>query len=277
MRNTLAFIITFIVCITSACGQTIANIVDKISEINEVQSEHVGVAGQPSENYMNFEKLKEIASINTLIKLTEHKNPVVSCYASWGLIDKGYTELPSIFSKYLNSEEKVVTLNGCIISEDELSSEFYHRFWNKTIDKKLNLTLQKLDSLILYDSEPNWLLLKRALENRVYQKQYRRRITSLAFVQGYEDAIFYLSNWHKAEYRQDIQTALLKNLKNNNFKDAGTTAYFKTVAELLKFNDDDIKEIVVKKLRKDRHWEYEKEKFKFLLDQYYIYQSDLTE
>lgn len=275
MKITSVFIITLIVSITTACGQTVDKIVQEIAKINEVQSEHVGFAGQPSENYQNFEKLKEKADIPTLLQLTENKNPVVSCYASWALIDKEYSDLATIFTKYLNSNKSVATFSGCIKSEDNLSSEFYHRLWNKTTDKKTNQTLVILDSLIIYHDNPDWLLLTRALENRVYPKSYNQRIATLAFDKGYKEAIFYLSNWYKAEYNDQLRQALVKYLKNTEFKDVGTTPYYETVTELLKFNDDNIQEIVIEKLKNDRHWEFDKEKFKFLLDQYYIYQSDL--
>jgi hypothetical protein len=274
MKITSILIIALVVSISTACGQSLDNIVRKIADLNEVQYEHVGIAGQPSENYQNFEKLKEKADIPTLLELTENKNPVVSCYASWALIDKEYSDLATIFSKYLNSDKSVATFSGCIKSEDNLSSEFYHRFWNKTTDKRTNQTLVKLDSLILYNDNPYWLLLTRTLENRVYPKSYNQRIAILAFDKGYKEAIFYLSNWYKAEYNDQLRHALVKYLKNTNFKDVGTTPYYETVAELLKFNDEKIKETVIEKLKKDRHWEYDKEKFKFLLDQYYIYQSD---
>jgi len=166
MKITSILIITLVVSISTACGQSVDNIVRKIADVNEVQYEHVGIAGQPSENY---EILKEKADIPTLLELTENKNPVVSCYASWALIEKEYSDLATIFSKYLNSDKSVATFSGCIKSEDNLSSEFYHRFWNKTTDKRTNQTLVKLDSLILYNNNPYWLLLTRALENCIFR------------------------------------------------------------------------------------------------------------
>lgn len=275
MKISSVLIFTLVVSITTAYGQTVNKIVRKIAKINEVQSEHVGFVGQPSENYQNFKKLKEKADIQTLLQLTENKNPVVSCYASWGLIDKEYSDLAAIFSKYLNSDKSVATFSGCIKSEDNLSSEFYHRFWNKITDKKTNQTLIKLDSLIIYHDKPYWILLTRALENRVHPKSYNPRIATLAFDKRYKEAIFYLSNWYKAQNNDPHRQALVKYLISTNFKDVGTTPYYESVAELLKFNDENLKEIVIEKLKNDRHWENDKQKFIFLLDQYYIYQSDL--
>ncbi|MFT4876172.1 MAG: hypothetical protein ACI8ZQ_001629 [Bacteroidia bacterium] len=275
MKFSTSLIIVFIASITSSCGQTVDETVKEIAAINEVQSEHIGYSGQLSDNYMNFEILKKNADTKTLLNLIDHKNSVVSCYASWALIDQDYLDLPSIFSKYLYSDKTINTFSGCIKSEDNLSSEFYHRFWNKTDNKETNKSLITIDSLIIYHNQPNWLLLLRALENRAYPKTYNERIATLAFEKGYKEAISYLSNWYKAEYKEEIRKALLKYLKKTNFTDIGTIPYYDTVADLLKFNDNEIKQIVIKKLKTDRHWEYDKEKFKFLLDEYYIYQSDL--
>ncbi|MGB3181004.1 MAG: hypothetical protein WBB45_06420 [Cyclobacteriaceae bacterium] len=77
-------------------------------------------------------------------------------------------------------DKKVKTISGCIKPEDYLSSEFYHRFWGKTEDKRMNPALLKPDSLIIYHRKPNWLLPTRALENRVYPKTFNQRIAILA-------------------------------------------------------------------------------------------------
>ena len=277
MKVTSPIICILIVLITNACGQPTDKVVQEIAAINEVQSEHVGFAGMKSENYQNFEKLKAEASIQTLLELTEHDNPVVSCYAGWGLIDKKYSDLSVLFSNYLSADKSVLTFKGCNKFESNLTNEFYNRFWNKTKDKRTNKILIALDSLVIYHDKPQWLLLIRALENRVHPKAYNQRIATLAFDEGYEEAIFYLSNWYKAEYHDQLQQAFLKHLENANFKEVGTTSYYETVAELLKFNDEKILSAVIEKLKKDRHWESDIERFKFIFDQYYIYQSDLEE
>lgn len=97
MKLISVLIITLVVSISTVFGQSVDNIVRKIADVNEVQYEHVGIAGQPSENYQNFEKLKEKADIPTLLQLIENKNPVVSCYASWALIDNEYSDLATVF------------------------------------------------------------------------------------------------------------------------------------------------------------------------------------
>jgi hypothetical protein len=251
-------------------------IVEKIAKINEVQEEHVGFAGTESENYKNFKQLKEIATTEELVLLTDDKNATVACYASWALADNTYPDLKIIFQKFAIQDRQVETFSGCIKSQDNISSEVYHRYWNSVnISKRpTDKILLELDSIVIFNKNPYWLLLNRAMENRVYVEPYKTQISILAFEQGQREAIFYLCNWHKAEYADKIKSALVKYLNETKFKNTGTTDYYKTVEELFKFNDPEIRKAIIAKMKKDRHWEMEKERFKFLLSDNYIYNID---
>lgn len=275
MKIALLSITVLTLSFTTSCGQTTTEIVDEIAERNLVEHEIVGFSAQRSENYKNFEKLKKTANLFSLVELTAHRNSVVSCYAAWALIDKGYSDLPSIFSQFLKTDRSVETFSGCIMSTDNLSSSFYSRFWHQTKDKKGNQILQTLDSLIIYDNRPGWHLLERALKNRLYPRRYNQRIATLAFEEGYTDAISYLSNWYKAEYKEEIQQVLIKRLLNTEFSNLDVNIYYETVAELLDHNDDNIKQVVMEKLRDDRNWENDKEKFLILFKQHSIHERML--
>ena len=69
------FILTALLIVNISCGQAekLTVIVDRIAKINEVQQEHVGIAGTESENYKNFKQLKEIATTDQLVQLTDNK------------------------------------------------------------------------------------------------------------------------------------------------------------------------------------------------------------
>jgi hypothetical protein len=251
-------------------------IVARIAKINEVQYEHIGLAGTASENYKNFKHLEEIATTDELVELTNNKNATVACYASWALADKSYSNLKSIFDKFLLQDRQVQTFNACEQSQDNISSELYHRYWNNIEDrqKTTDKILIQLDSSILLSKNPHWLLLTRALENRIYQEPLKKQISFLAFEQGRIEAIFYLCNWHKAEYAARIKFALVQYLKKTDFKKTGTTEYYKTIDELFKFRDPDVRKVIIDKMKKDRHWEMDKERFKYLLADNYIYNID---
>lgn len=269
---------TLVLSVNLSFGQSrkLTAIVEKIVKINEVQEEQVGFAGSESENYKNFKQLKEIATTEELIQLTDNKNATVACYASWALADNAYPDLKAIFQKFVLQDKEVVTFSGCIVSENNISSELYHRYWNKVdVSKRPNdKILLELDRIVIFSKKPYWLLLNRALENRIYAEPYKTQISILAFEQGQREAIFYLSNWHKAEFVDRIKIALVKYLNETEFKNTGTTDYYKTVEELFKFNDLEIREVIIAKMKKDRHWEMGKGRFEILLSDNYIYDID---
>ena len=248
-----------------------------MSSINEVQYEHIGFAGTESINFKNFIELKKTATIFDLLQLSNNQNSVVACYSGWALADKSYSDLKSIFANFISQKKQVETFNGCIRSQNNLSSELYHRYWNSIDDNKktTDKILLQLDSVILFSKSADWLLTIRALENRVYKEPFKSQIEKLAFHQGNIDAIYYFCNWHRAEYADQIKAGLVTYLKNTNFEKIGTTEYYKTLQELFKFKDPNIEKIIIAKLKKDRNWEKDKERFKYLLEDNYIYNIDM--
>lgn len=274
----LIFPFMVILCLNSTFGQAtkLDAIVEEISKINEVQHQRIGYGGTESENFKNFKKLKALATTEELVQLTDHTNATVACYASWALADIAYPGLKSIFQKFIEQDKQVETFSGCIQSPDFISSELYQWYWNHMEHSKRpsDQLLFELDSIVLFSTKMNWLLLNRALENRVYTEPIKSRIVQLAFEKRNMDAVLYLSNWHKAEYIDEIKTALLRHLNTNNFKNTGTTDYYRTIEELFKFKDDETRKAIIAKMKKDRHWEVEKPRFKYLLEDNYIYDID---
>ncbi len=273
----LLFLITLLcVNISFAQSDKLTAIVDRIAAIDEVQQEHIGVAGMESANYKNFMQLKEIATTEELVRLTDYSNATVACYAGWALADNAYPDLKTLFQKFIIHDKQVETFSGCIKSRDYISSELYHRYWGFVDDSKKSTdkVLRELDSIVIYSNNPYWLLLRRAMKNRIYQEPFKSQIADLAFEKGRIEAIFYLCNWYKAEYADKIKFALVQYLNETEFKYIGTTDYYLTVEELFKFNDPEIRKAIIVKMKTDRHWEMEKERFEFLLSDNYIYDID---
>lgn len=276
MKLIFPFILFFGLNSTFGQASKVDVIVDEISKINQVQYERIGYGGTESENFKNFKKLKALATTEELVQLTDHNNATVACYASWALVDKAYPELKTIFQKFIEQDKQVKTFSGCTITQDFISSELYHWYWNQMELSKRpsDQLLFELDSIVLFSTKTNWLLLNRALGNRVYTEPIKSRIALLAFEKRNMDAVLYLSNWHKAEYVDKIKTALLRHLNTTNFKNTGTTDYYRTIEELFKFKDNEIRKAIIAKMKKDRHWEVEKPRFKYLLEDNYIYDID---
>ena len=105
----------------------IKKLAQKIEKYNELESDHVGYAGVTTDQYRNFEKLRDKATYDELLQLIEYKNSVVKGYSSWALADKKYPKLVDIFTEFLRTGESATTQHGCIVSEGDLASEFYSR------------------------------------------------------------------------------------------------------------------------------------------------------
>jgi hypothetical protein len=254
--------------------EKLKEVVAKISEINEVQTEYINGVRTISENYRNFTQLKKVAKNIDLVDLTRNKNATVACYAGWALADKSYSKLKSIFIYFLSNDREVMTMSS-IIYPSLLSNELYFRYRRSIKLNKLpqDKILLQLDSTILYLQNPDEQIIKSALSNRKFKEQYRSQIEYLAFNKDVIYAIFYLNRWHKLEYADQIKTSLLKYLNNTNFERIRTDIYFETVCDLLEYNDPLIKEQVIEKLKFDRRWEFDLERFKKILVEYSIYEQ----
>lgn len=256
--------------------KNIDSIISDIVKVNIVQHEYIGMVGRPSENYSNYRSLCLYADTNKLVELLNHENNVVVCYASWGLIQKKYSQLPSIFRMFLDSDKIVKRQSGCILSEDSMSSIFYHRFWNSISNKANDGDLIEMDNMILSETNPYWLLLGRALENRVYSKSQCMRIADLAFGKDYDVAANYLSNWYKADYKDELKSYYLNKLDDDETI-SDLSIYYSTVKNLLSFNDPLIREKVIKRLEENQEWNtlFSAEQMNGLLMEYHIYLSNL--
>lgn len=254
-------------------SKKVKTLVEQIAKINEVQYQYIYDGGSESDNFKNFLQLKEIATTEELVKLTDDENATVACYASWALADNLYPDLKSIFLKFILKDRLVHTFNGCNKSQDNISEVLYFRYCNNTNirNRPKDKILIELDSIIIFSKNVYWLLLNRALENRIYLEPYKTQISNIAFEENRKEAIFYLCLWHRAEYANKIKIALLKYLNETDFKNSGNTSYYTSVEELLKFKDPDIREAIIIKLKKDRSWEKDTKKFVYLFNEYSIY------
>ncbi|TDR25838.1 hypothetical protein [Flavobacterium cheniae] len=184
MRNIALVILTFYTFQVSAqkIRPEIKNLVKKIEKYNELQSEHVGIAGMTTDQYRNFEKLKNKATTEELLKLLNHKNSVVKGYTSWALADNKYPKLANIFAEFLRTGESATTQHGCIVSKDELAREFYHRVLYQYYDNKITeqdslffqSQIKQLDSVIFYGKNKTDLLSNALKNNNGNPKTYER-------------------------------------------------------------------------------------------------------
>jgi len=192
MRQQIYILLILTIGVVSCQYQDMDSLVSSIAEKNRVECESIGFAGSSSTLYKKFEKLKRKATKEELLELTNHNSLAIVGYSSYALIDRKLIEPNKLFQRFIDNEENVSTFCGCIMSRETLSSLIYHRYWNSRIEfsddgdyekKTLNDSenLQKMDSLILYSDKPDWILLIRAFENRVYSDDYKVKIEEWAF------------------------------------------------------------------------------------------------
>ncbi|WP_159025721.1 hypothetical protein [Aquimarina sp. Aq78] len=172
--------------------QDVDSLVNSIAQENRVECEAIGFGGSSSSLYKKFKKLKRNASKDELIKLTNHDSLAVIGYSSYALIDRKLIQPNKLLQRFIDNKDAVSTFCGCIMSSETLSSLIYHRYWNSRVEYPDNedyekfvindsRDLQKMDSLILYSKKPDWILLSRAFENRIYSNNYKSKIEYWAF------------------------------------------------------------------------------------------------
>lgn len=214
-------IILLIFCF-SASGQQIHNqkiitnktnkVVRKIAKINELMSSAVYYEGMRPKQYDNFEKLKEIASKEELIELTNHHNGVVRCYAFWALSYDRSVDLFPIVLNHINDDKFVNTQFGCIGSKEMVGDFFIHVATPQYIDLEStkfdsNQRL-KLDSILIYSDSKLY-----AKSNAIYSakptESLYSKIRDLFIKDNDQNALITLAKYRKTE---DIE--LILNNKN---------------------------------------------------------------
>lgn len=260
--------------IVAVC-QTKKTLIDSIIKRNVFESHYVGAGGTMSEQYENFLKLIKISSEKELLKLTDHKNPILRVYAQTYFIEQNKNVI-EIFKKELKRNEKIEALDGCLIDFEYTYSIIYHNYWNNvrlnsitdfdTVEKNHNekmefaikndATLKVLDSLILTSNQDlYWLLYSRAFDNQKNNHIDLKQIEKLAFKSNNFYAFDYLVKNDYKNQKDNIEKYFKGNFIKTNFESENKIIYlFGFVDYLLSSNKKEYKDIVIKKLEKDLYW-----------------------
>lgn len=130
-------------------------IVDGIERGKRVEGPLIGKGGVPSEQWDKYNQLKETATIDQLVALTDHKNSAVRCYAFHALAAKHSDKIFPVLLKHLNDKSSAFILRGCIGTTLSTCDYFVHIVTNDYIEAgnyQLNQTEKKtLDSILLND------------------------------------------------------------------------------------------------------------------------------
>ena len=272
--------IIFILTISFCFSQTKEQLIDSIIKVNRVESDCVGIGCMVSPQFTRFQKLKKKLSEKELIELSKHKNPTIRTYASIELIQSDKGNVPELLSTELRKNEMVETFEGCIMDIEPISSIIYHEYWNKirieasqkikgnnyeqdlAMKKALatDLTMEKLDSIIIYsDKEVYWLLYSRTFENRKHKDNYLPRIEELAFNKNNSYAFEYLKKYYQSEYSEKLENYLRTDFLKAKFQTENEVFYLHSFIEtLLESKNEEFKKIAINKLRTDKIWKERK-------------------
>jgi hypothetical protein len=201
--------------------------VNKIADSNRVECEAVGFVGSESDIYKAFIKLKRNSSKEELVDLLEHDSLAIVAYASYALMDRDLIKPNTLLQRFINDEDEVSTACGCMISRSTLSSLIYHRYWSSRIKFPIeenyensilddSRSLQKMDSLVMYSKNPNWLLLSRVFDNRVYTNNYNSKIEEWAFDKNNFYALEYVFKNQKQRNENELKKSFLDFINNND-------------------------------------------------------------
>ena len=106
----------------------VSTLANKIASGKIVCGANVGYDGQEPKQWVDFLKLKSLATENELIKLTENHNSVIRCYAFKALVMNKSSKAFEILFKHLTDNSKVDTFYGCIQSTELVADEFFGNY-----------------------------------------------------------------------------------------------------------------------------------------------------
>ena len=180
-------------------------LVDSIASENVLMSSAVGFTAIKPDQYKRFEKLQEIVTVFELIKLTNHQNGVVRCYAFWDLASKDTASIFQIVIDHLEDNEVIETQFGCIGGAERVGDFFVNVVTPDRIDnsvyKLTSVQSKTIDSLLLH-SDNKSLYAKYELLSKIEPTESNyQRIREIAINEKIPQSIVALSKYRK---QQDI-------------------------------------------------------------------------
>ncbi|MBK9962980.1 MAG: hypothetical protein IPP06_17140 [Saprospiraceae bacterium] len=117
MKRLTTLLIYTLTVLSTLIGQTvrpeIEKIVNGIAKDNVLKSEGVGYAGIRTDQWDRYIALKEHATNEELIALTDHKNGVIRCYSFEALATRKDSNIYSVLIKHLTDTAIIPTFQGC--------------------------------------------------------------------------------------------------------------------------------------------------------------------
>ena len=189
------------------------SLVKEIAKCDSLEGEIIGFTGRQSEQYLNYQKFKSIASDEELNDLTEHESPLVRTYTYLTLIERELIKPSLAFESAMSNNKSFSKMSADLILSSDICTEIYFHVLNNNPD--LETEIKQMDSLILFKLEENHFLQYMALKDKKYMDTYNSRIIELALIHYNSSAIFYINNngieVDKSRFKKSIQHAIDNN------------------------------------------------------------------
>jgi len=237
VQKVAIFLLIFILC---SCNEqkkkdnsipSINEIVTGIEKKNRVDAQFIGISNKPSKQWSKYEQLKETATEEQLITLTNHKNSVVRCYAFQVLAARNSTHVFNVLLKHLHDTTTVSTINGDMGCEMYVGDYFIEIVTPNYIDNKLYKLSKKeretLDSILIYDKSIHLYEKSTVLENIKPTIGNYKIIKELVGKEKNIDALTALAKYHRQSDKKLIASF---------FKDEKTKNY--ALMSVIEFPDD---------------------------------------
>jgi len=187
----------------------LVSIISALEDGGQVESARLGAAGEPSRQWERYEHLKELATVDQLIGLTDYDNAIVRCYAFQALAAKNAVRVFEVLLRHVDDSESVSVQRGCI-GMTELTGDYFINVVTRGADANgyhLNPTeRERLDGILLNDhsvrlAERAWVLDKLEPKPENYA-----RIRQLASDERDGSAVRALARYQRHEDKELIAT-----------------------------------------------------------------------
>jgi hypothetical protein len=194
-------------------------IVDSISSSNSINDIDYIETDFKFNDLKSFIELKNKATFNELIELSNSDNKLIRYFSLIALVDLKYEKLDYLFKKTLDNDLSFSVKNGCIVSNESLSFVLYDRvlnqmYYNELSSKDSLFFVNKVKDFnrIILSKDKYYTLLYLALDNNNADLQNYSKIRKLAIRDQNQDAILELA---KYKNKNDIQAFI--NLEEKAF------------------------------------------------------------
>jgi hypothetical protein len=214
MRQLTTILVLTLAAWKPILGQTVRSEIDKIA--NEIAQNNWLISQYvENEQWGRYITLREKATNDELIMLTDHSNGVVRCYSFQALATRKGVDVFSVLIKHLHDSTKIKISEPCLVSRKYVGDYFYEivtlKYGDIGIYKLTAAERYKIDSILLFDKNIRLSAKLRALKGLEPMENYYGRIREMVLDEKDNDALIALAKYQKQQDKEFIIERLTSN------------------------------------------------------------------